>query len=49
MGDSAADASGNVTKQTLNTYQDNLGAQTSNIVGSNACAFPGAVAGIAGQ
>lgn len=49
IGDSAADASGNATKQTLNTYQDNLGAQTSNIVGSNACAFPGAVGGIAGQ
>jgi hypothetical protein len=49
IGDSAADASGNATKQMLNTYQDNLGAQTSNIVGSNACAFPGAVRGIAGQ
>jgi hypothetical protein len=49
IGDSAADASGNATRQMLNTYQDNLGAQTSNIVGSNACAFPGAVRGIAGQ
>lgn len=49
VGDAFADASGNLTKQTLNTFQDNLGAQTSNIVGSNACAFPGDVSGFEGQ
>jgi hypothetical protein len=49
MGDSVSSASGNVTRQVLNTFQDNLGTQSSNIVGSNGCSFPGAIGEISGQ
>lgn len=39
MGDSQASASGNLTRQVLNSAQDNLGVQDASVNGSNACAF----------
>lgn len=49
IGDTFSSASGNMTRQVLNTFQDNLGRQASTIVGSNACSFPGPAGGIFGQ
>lgn len=45
MGDSLASSSGNMTRQVLNTVQDNLGVQDASINGSSACAFA-AVTGV---
>ena len=45
MGDTFSAASGNATRQILNTNQENTGRQTATIVGSNACAFPGGASG----
>ncbi|MFM7029300.1 MAG: hypothetical protein ACKOXK_11590 [Chakrabartia sp.] len=39
VGDSLATASGNLTRQVLNTVQDNSGVQDASINGSSACAF----------
>ena len=38
-GDSLASASGNLTRQILNTYQSNPGIQDASVNGSTACAF----------
>jgi hypothetical protein len=43
LGDTFSSASGNATRQALNTNQENFGRQAATIVGSNACAFPGGV------
>ena len=39
VGDSLASASNNLTRQVLNSAQDNLGVQDASVNGSNACAF----------
>lgn len=39
VGDSLSSASGNLTRQALNTVQENLGVQDASINGSSACAF----------
>ncbi|PLK24405.1 hypothetical protein [Novosphingobium sp. TH158] len=40
-GDSFSDASNNLSRQVLNTIQDNSGLQDSSINGSNGCSFSG--------
>jgi hypothetical protein len=39
MGDTVASSSNNLTRQVLNSAQDNLGVQDASVNGSNACAF----------